>query len=86
MLDFCNGNYCIFRKNEGTKGVKRFLKHRSKRWTHDGWAVQVKGSKKPLPYTVCTTRAEARQVREEFLTDLFARTEVVKVKITVEAV
>lgn len=44
------------------------------------------GAEKPLHWTVCTTRQEAREVKRDLETsdpDLFTRLEVVKVKIDV---
>ena len=66
--------------------MKRFLQHRSNRWGYDGWGVRVKGASRALNHTVCTTREEAREVRAEMEADLFTRTEVVKVKISVVVV
>lgn len=64
--------------------MKRFLQHRSKRYGYDGWAVRVKGADKPLEWTVSTTREEARDARRQLdLVDRL-RTEIIKVKITVE--
>jgi hypothetical protein len=68
--------------------VKEFLRFRSRRWTHDGWAIKVKGAQHPLKWSVCTTREEARQLHKESYpeSDFFERTEVVKVRIFVEVV
>lgn len=65
--------------------MKRFLDHRSNRFGYDGWALRIKGSQKPLDWSVCTTREEARELRREVFPELdfFDRTEVVKVKIDV---
>lgn len=66
--------------------MKSFLRHRSKRYGHDGWALQMHGDSRPLPWTVSTTRAECRALRRE-REDLFERgAEIVKVRIRVEAV
>ena len=65
--------------------MKRFLRHRSKRFGYDGWAVRVRGADSPLESTVSTTRQEARDIRSEMEPDLFERTEVIKVRISVEA-
>lgn len=65
--------------------MKSFLRHRLRGRGYDGWALKVRGAGRPIEWTVCTTRAEARQLRDELgwlRTDL----EIVKVKITVEAV
>jgi hypothetical protein len=66
--------------------MKRFLDHRSKRWGFDGWAIRIKGAMSPLDWSVCTTRQEARDLRKEALPerDLFTRSEIVKVRISVE--
>jgi len=66
--------------------VKRFLDHRSKRSGFDGWALKVQGASKPLVWTACTTREEARSLRKQQTPELFRKTEIVKVKISVEAV
>ncbi|MBU0539347.1 MAG: hypothetical protein KKF24_16445 [Gammaproteobacteria bacterium] len=66
--------------------MKRFLDHRSKRFGFDGWALKVKGSKHPLAWSACTTRGEARSLRNQQTPDLFQKTEIVKVKISVEVV
>lgn len=68
--------------------MKQILQHRSHRSGYDGWAIKIKGAGKPLDWTVCTTRAECRELRKDAMPelDLFNRTEVIKVKITVEAV
>lgn len=66
--------------------MKSFLSHRSKRWGYDGWALMIHGATKPLEWTVCTTRAEVRALRQSH-SDLFLdRAEIVKVKISVEVV
>lgn len=66
--------------------MKGFLQHISKRWEYDGWALRHKGASRAMTWSVCTTRAEARQLRIE-RGDLFERgAEVVKVKISVEVV
>jgi hypothetical protein len=66
--------------------VKGYLQHRSHRWTHDGWAAQVRGAPHPLMWTTCTTRAELRQLLAE-RRDLFALgVDMVKVRVTVEVV
>lgn len=65
--------------------MKSYLRHRSKRWSYDGWGMRVNGGA-VMPWTVCTTRAECRQLRKE-RADLFLdRAEIVKVKISVEVV
>lgn len=64
--------------------MKKFLQHRSKRYGIDGWALKVKGAQKPLHWTVCTTRKEIRELREEERNWMRDDIEIVKVKITVE--
>jgi hypothetical protein len=68
--------------------MKSFLQARSNRWTHDGWAIKVKGSSHPMPWTVCTTREEARQLKIDRFKedDLFGKLEIVKIKIEVREV
>lgn len=70
--------------------MKRMLSGISRRWGHDGWALKAVGATSPLHWTVCTTRREARELREEIgtRTDMFpgARLRVVKVRIKVEEV
>lgn len=62
-----------------------FLQHRSRRWGYDGWALMMPGALRPLDWTVCTTREEVRELRK-LRGDLFERgAEIVKVKISVEA-
>lgn len=66
--------------------MKQFLKGMSHRWGYDGWACRVVGALRPMPWTVCTTRQEAREVRRDLESsdpDLFSKIEVVKVKIDV---
>ena len=75
--------------------MKRFLDGRSKRWGHDGWALKYKRAPQPITWTVCTTRAEARQLRREFLAeyhdvstevDIEVDIEVVKIRLKVQVV
>lgn len=66
--------------------MKAFLQHRSRRWGYDGWAIMMPGSEKPLAWSVCTTRAEARALRLE-RGNLFEQgAEVVKVRVHLEVV
>lgn len=70
--------------------MKNVLKERSRRWTHDGWAIRLvlpdgfRG--KPWDHTMCTTRRECRELRKSLPQDLYQRTEVVKVRLKLEAV
>lgn len=68
--------------------MKQMLKHTNRRFTHDGWALRIKGANLPFDWSACTTRAEARELRKEVFPELdfFERTEVVKVKIKLEVV
>jgi hypothetical protein len=66
--------------------MQDILQHRSKRRDLDGWAVRVTGAPSVLLSTVCTTREEARDIRRALTPDLFTRTKVVKVRISVEAI
>lgn len=67
--------------------MKSFLKHRSRRRGYDGWALRVKGESTPLPWTVCTTRQEVRDLQNSLEKDFFSQPmEIVKVKITAIAV
>ena len=43
--------------------MKGFLRHRSRRWGYDGWALRMRGASRPLFWSVCTTRREARDLR-----------------------
>lgn len=66
--------------------MKSFLSHRSRRFGFDGWALRIKGASHVMLWTVCTTRAEVRKLRQS-RGDLFLDgAEVVKVKIIVECV
>ena len=63
-----------------------FLQPRSRRFGYDGWALKMPGASKPLDWTVSTTREEVRQLRK-LRGDLFERgAEIVKVRISVEAI
>lgn len=59
---------------------------RSTRWTHDGWALQLRTASVPMNWTLCTTRAEARALRDssEWLREM--RPDVVAVRLRLEAV
>lgn len=69
--------------------MKAYLSHRSRRFGYDGWALAIncRGVPVILDCSVCTTRAEARQLRKE-RDDLLDRctTDIVKVRVTVEAI
>lgn len=66
--------------------MKAFLQHKANRWGYDGWALRTRGDTNPYPWTVCTTREECRELRKE-RADLFdSSAEIVKVRISVEAV
>ena len=60
----------------------------SRRHGIDGWALRIKGADKPLMWTFCTTRQEARELRAEEFSELdfWRRTEIVKVKLNLEVV
>ena len=68
--------------------MKRFLDAQSRRWGYDGWALKAKKASQPMDWSVCTTREEARELRNEFfneepfLTDI--QIEIVKVRLIVE--
>jgi hypothetical protein len=65
--------------------VKQILDNASKRWGYSGWGIRGE-SGSVYPWTVCTTRAECRALRKE-RADLFLdKAEIVKVKISVEAI
>jgi len=67
--------------------VKQFLRFRSRCWGHDGWCLRVKDASAPMQWTMCSTRAEARELKAELESknpDLFHRLEPVKVKLSVE--
>ena len=69
--------------------MKRFLGARSRRRGYDGWALKVKKASQPMDWSVCTTREEARELRNEFfneepfLTDI--QIEIVKVHLIVKS-
>jgi len=63
--------------------MKQFLKHKSRRPGYHGWAVMVKGSDHPWPWTVCTTRKELRELIEAEKNWMRTDIEIVKVKIEV---
>ena len=66
--------------------MKCFLfEHRARRTGYDGWALRFKGWDAPIAWTVCTTREEARELRRE-RGNLLHDTEIVKVRISVEAI
>lgn len=65
--------------------MKSFLHHCARRLGHDGWALRVRGAKRPIDWTTSTTREEARELRRE-RGNLLRDSEVVKVRISVEAV
>lgn len=65
--------------------MKGFLRHGSRRFGYDGWALKVPGAAKPMAHTVSTTREEVREIRREMVRqDLFHRFDVVKVRIKLE--
>ncbi len=65
--------------------MKSFLRHRSNRWGHDGWALACPDTGYVFDWSTCTTREECRQLRRE-KADLFERgAQIVKVRIKVEA-
>jgi hypothetical protein len=71
--------------------MKAFLKHRSRRWGYDGWALKVKGAPRALDWTTSTTRREARELRLEverldIAGSALRELEVVKVRVSVEVV
>jgi hypothetical protein len=66
--------------------VKEFLRHRSRRWGYDGWALLMPGATKVLDWTACTTRAECRELRAERGDLLDRGAYIVKVRISVEVV
>jgi len=68
--------------------VKKFLQYTSNRFGYSGWALKIKDAPKPMGWSTCTTREEARELKREWEggSDLFRRIEVVKVKISVGVV
>lgn len=66
--------------------MKEFLRHRSRRFGFDGWALKMPGATYVLDWTVCTTRAECRALRAERGDLLDRGADIVKVKIRVEVV
>ena len=68
--------------------MKSFLRAGSKRWGYDGWGIKPKRAEGVLEWSVSTTRAEARELRDK----LFSRDipslnredfEIVKVRVSV---
>ena len=70
--------------------MKGFLEHRSNRWGYDGWALKHREpGTRPLDWTTCTSRHEARELRDELVArdpDLFSNFDPVKVQIQVKEV
>lgn len=68
--------------------MREFLRYRARRFGYDGWALKHKEAQKPLAWSVCTTRQEARDVLEEHRAQdlLWNDFEIVKVKIIAEEV
>lgn len=67
--------------------MKAFLKaFRNRSSQRDGWALAVKGSAKPLWWTVSTNRDEAREMKKTADSLGIMDLEVVPVRITVERV
>lgn len=58
------------------------LEGRNNRWTHDGWALRVKGSRLALNHTACTTRAEARELRQA-MGQLAGGVEIIRIKFQI---
>ena len=68
--------------------MKQILTNLSKRWGYDGWAVKCKEAKRVLDWTVCTTRAEARELLCDLSdSDVYSINnidfEIVKVRVSV---
>jgi hypothetical protein len=64
--------------------MPRLLDSVSRRHGFDGWALQPEGSRRPLRFTACTTRAEARRLRDQ-MAGMFDRDlRVVKVRLEVK--
>lgn len=66
--------------------MKRILENCSKRFGYQGWVLIVEGSQRPLDWSLCTTRAELRELQKTLTPDLFSRTSIVKAKINLEVV
>jgi hypothetical protein len=66
--------------------MKEFLRHRSRRFGYDGWALKMPGATRAMDWTVCTTRAECRELRTRRGDLLDRKAEIVKVRISVEVV
>ena len=65
--------------------MRDLLQHRSRRWAYDGWALRMRGVSAPLSWSLCTTRQECRELRDQ-RSDLADDFEVVKVRIKLEVV
>jgi len=60
---------------------------RSNRWGYDGWALQIWGSDRLLPWSLCTTREQCRALLRErggLFERVGAEARPVKVKIRME--
>jgi hypothetical protein len=66
--------------------VREFLRHRARRYGYDGWAAQAKASGAIMPWSVCTSRDELRQLMREKRGWFPSGVRLVKVRITVEPV
>jgi len=66
--------------------MKNILHARSRRHNIDGWALRPKRGSYPWCHTVCTTRAEARELRAQQFPELAKDLRVVKVSIHVTEV
>jgi hypothetical protein len=66
--------------------MKQYLRHRSKRWSYDSWALLMPGATRPLTWTVSTTREEVRQLRDEYGDMFTSKARIVKVRINLELV
>lgn len=66
--------------------MKEFLRHRSRRWGYDGWALLMPGATHVMQWTVCTARAECRDLLAKRGDLLDRGAEIVKVRISVEVV
>ena len=71
--------------------MKGFVRaHCARRWSHDGWAVKVRGAPKTMDWTTSTTREEARDIKRNMKAEFGhldgTNLDVVKVRVRVEEV
>lgn len=66
--------------------MKQILNNCSRRFGHDGWAVLINGATVPMYWTMCTTRAEVRELVQLHTGNMFDYHKIVKVKVNLVVV